>query len=139
MESWQTAVIVVVTFMAGATLPVLLQLSMALRSARRALEQTTSRAGRALDAVTATAERLDRATASVDERRVRAFMESLDSLMRTVNQLRQSARVATAVGAALGPAVGAAVRAWRAGRPDDGDDTDHRDGDTGVDGEGATP
>lgn len=118
METWQTAVVVVVALVAGAMLPVLAQLSMMLRSSRAALERTSARLDRALDAVTATAERLDRATVGLDERRIRALMEAFDSLARTVSQVRDSVRVASAVGAAVGPAVGAAVRAWRAGRPE---------------------
>jgi hypothetical protein len=59
MQSWQAAVVVVVSIVAGAAIPVLVQLSMTLSSARAALDQTTSRAGRALDAIGATAERLD--------------------------------------------------------------------------------
>lgn len=121
MESWQTAVVVVVALVAGALLPVLVQLSMTLRSARAALERTSARLDRALDAVGATAERLDRATAGIDERRIHALMESFDALHRTLNRLGDSVRVATAVGAAVGPAVGAAVRAWRTGRPEEGD------------------
>lgn len=100
MESWQTAVVVVVAIVAGALLPVLVQLSLAIGSSRRVVEDGGVRLGRALDAVTATAERLDRITAGLE---------------RTVEQVRESVRVASAVGAAVAPSVGAAVRAWRAG------------------------
>jgi ABC-type transporter Mla subunit MlaD len=136
MESWQTAVVVVVALVAGTLLPVLVQLSMTLRSSRAALERTSARLDRALDAVAATAERIDRATAGLDERRIRALMESFDALARTVNQVRDSVRVASAVGAAVGPAVGAAVRAWRAGRPEEGDGEEHRDEAAGPEGAG---
>lgn len=104
MESWQTAVVIVVAVLAGALLPVLVQLSLTLRSSRTVLEDTSVRLGRALDAVTATAERLDRITAGLE---------------RTVEQVRESVRVATAVGAAVAPSVGAAVKAWRAGAPEE--------------------
>ncbi len=123
MGNWESAAVILVSLVAGAAIPLVVQLSIAVRSARAALERTSSRADRALDAVAAIAERLDRATAGLDEQRIRALMESFDSLARTVDQLRESARVATALGAAVGPAVGAAVRAWRAGRPEDGDAT----------------
>ena len=136
METWQTVVVVVASLLAGAAIPLLLQLSILVRDARTALERTRSGADRTLAAVAATAERLEAATAGLDERRVRAFMESFDSLARTVSQLRESTRVATAVGAAVGPAVGAAVRAWRAGRLVDGDAPERRDGAAGPDGEG---
>ena len=136
METWQTVVVVVASLLAGAAIPLLLQLSILVRDARTALERTRSGADRTLAAVAASAERLEAATAGLDERRVRAFMESFDSLARTVSQLRESTRVATAVGAAVGPAVGAAVRAWRAGRLVDGDAPERRDGAAGPDGEG---
>ena len=98
MEGWQTAIVVVVALVAGALIPVLVQLSMTLRSARATLDRTGARLDRTLDALAATAERIDRAT-----------------------------RMASAVGAAVGPAVGAAVRAWRASRPEDGDGAGRRD------------
>lgn len=136
MESWQTAVVVVVALVAGTLLPVLVQLSMTLRSARAALERTSARLDRALDAVAATAERFDKATAGLDERRIHALMESFDSLGRTVNRLRDSVRVASAVGAAVGPVVGAAVRAWRTARPEDDDGAEQRHEAAGPEGAG---
>ncbi len=136
METWQIVIVVVASLLAGAAIPLLLQLSILVRDARTALERTRSGTDRTLAAVAATAERLEAATAGLDERRVRAFMESFDSLARTVSQLRESTRVASAVGAAVGPAVGAAVRAWRAGRVVDGDGPEHRDGAAGPDGKG---
>ncbi len=135
MESWQTAVVIVGSLVAGAALPVLVQLSSTLRRARAALQRTASRADRALEAVAATAERLDRATAGLDERRVRALMESIDALVLTVNQLRERAHVAGTVAAAVGPAVGAAVRAWRAGRPVQVGEARQREGTAGGDAE----
>jgi hypothetical protein len=104
MENWQTAVVVLVAVLAGALIPTLVQLSLTLRTSRSVLEDTSVRLGRALDAVTSTAERLDRIAAGLE---------------RTVEQVRESVRIATAVGAALAPSVGAAVKAWRAGAPED--------------------
>jgi len=138
MENWQTVVAVVISIVAGAALVVLVQLSLAVRSAMAALERSLPRAHRAIDAVAATAEQLDRAMAGVDATRVRSLMEALDSIARTVNRLRDSTRVAAAVGAAVGPAVGAAVKAWRAGHVEDGDGTHHRDVGTGAEGEGGS-
>jgi ABC-type transporter Mla subunit MlaD len=100
MESWQTAVVVLVAVLAGALLPALVQLSLTLKTSRTVLEETSEKLGRTLDAVTATAERLDRITAGLE---------------RTVDQVRESVRIASAVGAAVAPTVGAAVKAWRAG------------------------
>jgi ABC-type transporter Mla subunit MlaD len=128
MEPWQTGVLVVVSLVAGAILPALVQLTLTLRSSRAALERASVRLDRTLDAAAATAERLDKATAGIDERRIAALMESVESLARTVNQAREAVRVASAVSAAVGPAVGAAVRAWRAGLAEPGDGTVRRGG-----------
>ncbi len=104
MENWQTAVLVLGAVVAGALLPVLVQLSLTLRSSRAVLEETSVRLGRTLDAVTSTAGRLDRIAAGLES---------------TVDRVRESVRIASAVGAAVAPSVGAAVNAWRAGAPDD--------------------
>jgi len=115
MESWQTAVVVVISLLGGAVLLALLQLSIALRGTRVALTRTALRARRAIDGIANVAERLDRVTAGLDEARIRTALESVDAVLRTVSQLRESTRVAAAVGAAVAPAIGAAVKAWRAG------------------------
>ncbi len=123
MESWQTAVVVVVAIVAGALLPVLVQLSLTIRSSRTVLEDTSVRLGRALDAVAATAERLDRITAGLE---------------RTVAQVRDSVRIASAVGAAVAPSVGAAVKAWRAGGEAPAPDADEAAGRRGANGKEET-
>jgi len=120
MENWQISGIVVFAVLVGAAIPVLVQLAIALRSLRASLAKTTVRLDRALEAVTQVAGRFDRIAAGVDEARVRSVMEAADSLARMLNQLRESVRVASAVGAAVAPAVGAAVRAWRSGPQGDG-------------------
>ena len=138
MESYQTAVVVVISLLAGAAMLVLMQLSIALRGTRAALERTALRAHRAIDAIATTAERLDRVTGGLDEARVRTLMESFDSVLRTVSQLRESTRVAAAVGAAAAPAIGAAVKAWRAGSAEGGAVAQHRDADAELNGRGET-
>jgi hypothetical protein len=42
METWQTVVVVVASLLAGAVIPLLLQLSILVRDARTALERTRS-------------------------------------------------------------------------------------------------
>ena len=100
MVTWQTALVIVLAVVAGALLPVLVQLSLTLRTSRTVLEGTSARLDRALDAVSAAAELLDRVATGLE---------------RTVEQVRQSVRIASAVGAAVAPSVAAAVKAWRAG------------------------
>ena len=113
MDAWQAVTLAVVALLTGAILPALVQLTLALRAVRAAME----RSERAIVAITVTAERLARLTARIEEGgRVDRLLEAIDSLSGTVTRLQETARVAAAVGAAVGPAVGAAVHAWRASR-----------------------
>jgi hypothetical protein len=125
MDSWQVALLVVASLLVGVAIPVLVQLSLALRAMRVAVERVGDRADRALLAATTAVERLDRVAAKLeDQGRIEAFLEAVGSLSRTIQQLQDTARVASAVGAAIAPAVGAAVRAWRehreGGAPEEG-------------------
>lgn len=114
MESWQTAVVVLLAVLVGAAIPVLVSLSGTLRAARQGIERSGPQLAAALAAVTSAVERIDRIASRLDEgRRVESLLESVNSLSQTVNQLRDAVRVASAVGAAVAPAVGAAVKAWR--------------------------
>jgi hypothetical protein len=132
MEGWQTALLVIGALLVGALLPAIVQLRLSLRALGAATERISAQAGEALEAVTATPRRLDRLTARLEEgQRVEGLLAGIDSLSRTVVQLQETVRVASAVGAAVGPAIGAAVRAWRATRPDD-DAAPERAGDGAV-------
>ncbi len=112
MESWQTALVVILAALAGAAIPALASLGATLRSARLAVDR--AQLAETLAAVRSAAERIDRLATRLDEgRRVEGLFESVNALSRTVEQLRDVVRVASAVGAAVAPAVGAAVRAWR--------------------------
>jgi hypothetical protein len=124
MEGWQTAVVILLAVLVGASLPALVLLASALRSARQLLDRT----GRQLEATIASVSditvRLDALARRLEDgRKVEAFMDGLTALAGTVAQLRDALKVASAVGAAVGPAVGAAVRAWRS-TPSDGHEPD---------------
>lgn len=115
MDEWRVVEIVLVSIVAGALLPAILQLRATLRTVQQRLVGTADRVDRALERIGTALDRLDRATEPLDDgRRVREVMDAVESLAATVNQLRRSAQVATAVGAAVAPAVAAAVRAMRA-------------------------
>jgi hypothetical protein len=114
MDSARVVEIVLVSVLLGALLPVLVQLWLTLRTVQRRLDRTADRLDRALEGLGVAAERLNRATQPLDDgRRVRELMDAVDGLARTVNELRSSAKVASAVGAAVVPAIAAAVRALR--------------------------
>lgn len=123
MDPWQATLLVVVALLAGALLPVAVQLTLTLPAVRAA----AVRADRSLAAVSAAAEKVNGLLGRLEAGgRIDSLVEGIDSLSRTVTRLQESLRIASAVGAAVGPAVGAAVRAWRApregGAPPDGGD-----------------
>lgn len=123
MESWQTAVVVLLAVMVGATIPALVALAGALRSARRTMDRSGAQLAEALVAVTSAVERIDRLASHLEQgKRIETLVESVTALSQTVNRFRDVVRTASAVGAAVAPAVGAAVKAWRETRPDAGPD-----------------
>jgi hypothetical protein len=122
MDSARTAEIVLVAVLLGALLPVLVQTWLTLRAVQRRLEGTADRLDRALEGLGVVAERLSRATQPLDDgRRVREMLDAVDGLSRIVNELRSSAKVASAVGAAVAPAIAAAVRALKGPQEPEGD------------------
>ncbi len=119
MESWQTAVVVLLALLVGAAIPVLASLGATLRAARQTVDRSGLELAEALAAVRSAAERMERLASRLDEgRRLESLFEAVTSLTQTVNQFRDVVRVASAAGAAVAPAVGAAVKAWRETRHD---------------------
>jgi hypothetical protein len=123
MDPWQATLLVLIALVVGALLPAVVQLSLALRAARRSAAQ----AERTLAVVGEAAQRIERIAGRLEQGgRVDRLVDGIDSLSRTVTRLQETVRVASAVGAAVAPAVGAAVRAWRG--PADGAAPDDADG-----------
>jgi hypothetical protein len=121
MEGWQTVVVVLLAVLLGASLPALVLLSLALRSARQLIDRTGGQIETTIAAVSHITVRLDALARHLEDgKKVEAFMEGITALSATVTQLRDTLKVASAVGAAVGPAVGAAVRAWRSTSPGEG-------------------
>ncbi|HEU4385687.1 MAG TPA: hypothetical protein VFR85_19530 [Anaeromyxobacteraceae bacterium] len=120
METWQTAVVVLLALLVGAAIPILASLGTTLRVARQAVDRSGPELAQALAAVRSAAERMERLASHLDEGgRLERLFEAVTSLTQTVNQFRDVVRVASAAGAAVAPAVGAAVKAWREARHDD--------------------
>jgi len=114
MDAWQAVTLAVVALLAGALLPVLVQLALALR----ALRATAARADAALTAITSTAQRVDRMAATLEQGdRLDRLLAGVDTLSRAAAHLVDGVRFASAVGAAVGPAAMAAVRSWNDSRP----------------------
>jgi hypothetical protein len=122
MDSARLVEIVLVSVLLGALLPVLVQTWLTLRAVQRRLEGTADRLDRALEGLAVVAERLNRATEPLDDgRRVRELLDAVDGLSRTIHEVRSSAKVASAVGAAVVPAIAAAVRALKGPEVPEGD------------------
>lgn len=118
MESWQTAVVIMLAVLLGASLPALVLLASTLRSARQLLDRTGRQLETTITSVSDITVRLDALARRLEDgRKIEAFMDGITALSNTVAQLRDTLRVASAVGAAVGPAVGAAVHAWRSTKP----------------------
>jgi len=133
MESWQAVLLVIAALLAGALLPAFVQLWLSVRALGAAAERVSAQAQQALAAVTSTAQRIDRLTGRLEQdQHVDHLLAGVDALSRTVVQLQETVRVASALGAAVGPAIGAAVRAWRAARPDDGTSPERAGDGSGV-------
>ncbi|MBI5068223.1 MAG: hypothetical protein HZB56_08275 [Deltaproteobacteria bacterium] len=113
-ESWGVALVVLAAVLVGAAIPALVQLRATLRAVERTLQRSGARLDEALAATLAAAGRIDAVVVRLEKGgRVEELVDGLAAASRLVVQLRDTVRVASAVGAAVAPAVAAAVRALR--------------------------
>ncbi len=116
-ESGGMALVVLAAVLVGAAIPGLVQLRATLRAMEKTLQRSGARLDEALGATTAAAGRIDGLVSRLEEGgRIEQLVDGIAAVSRMVSQLRDTVRVATAVGAAMGPAVAAAVHAFRADR-----------------------
>jgi hypothetical protein len=117
MESWGMALVVLAAVLVGVAIPLLVQLRATLRAMEKTLQRSGARLDEALGATTAAAGRIDAFVVRLEEGgRIEQLVDGVAAVSRMVSQLRDTVRVASAVGAAMGPAVAAAVHAFRADR-----------------------
>jgi hypothetical protein len=113
-ESWGVVLVVLAAILVGAAIPALVQARATLREMERTLRRSGARFDEALGAATGAAGRIDRLVVRLEEGgRIERLVDSVAAASRMVGQLRDTMRVASAVGAAVGPAVVAAVHAFR--------------------------
>jgi len=113
-ESWGLALVVLAAVLLGAAIPALVQLRATLRAVERTLQRSGARLDEALGATVAAARRIDAMAARLEQGgRMEELVDGLAAASRMVSQLRDTVRVASAVGAAVAPAIAAAVRALR--------------------------
>lgn len=112
MENWQLALVTLSALLVGALIPMLLQLRSSLHRIEVDFHATAGRLAPALEDVRATAHRLRLVADGLEgrERDVGDLVESAGDLARTIDRLRHTTQVATAVAAA----VAAGIRAFRA-------------------------
>jgi hypothetical protein len=113
-ESWGVALVVLAAVLVGAAVPVLVQL----RATLRAIEQTLRRSGPRLDeamaATIAAASKIGALVVRVEAAgRIEQVVDGVAAVSRLAAQLKDTVRIASAVGAAVGPALAAAVQALR--------------------------
>jgi uncharacterized protein YoxC len=117
MESWGMALVVLAALLVGAAIPALVQLRATLRTLDKTLHLSGAHLDEALGATKAAAGRIDALVERLEkDGRIEQLVASVGAVNRCVSQLRDTVRVASAVGAAVGPAVAAAVRAFREDR-----------------------
>lgn len=117
MEILGVALVVVMAILVGVAIPALVQLRATLRAMENTIERSGARFHETLGATAAAVERIDSLVVRLEQGgRIEQFLESVAAVNRMVTQLRDTVRVASAVGAAVGPAVAAAVHAFREDR-----------------------
>lgn len=114
MDSWRIALVVLVAVLVGSLIPVLFQLRTTLRQVERRLRTTGRRVDRTLDEAHAAAERINHLIAGLDggERQLATLLTSVGQLAQTLDRVRSTVNIASAVGAAVAPAVVAMVRSF---------------------------
>lgn len=116
VESWGIALVVLAAVLVGAAIPALVQARSTLRALESVLRRSGPRLDEALGVTASAAGRLDKLVARLEEGgRIEQLVDGVAAVSRTVSQLRDTVRVASAVGAAVGPAIAAAVHALRDG------------------------
>jgi hypothetical protein len=116
-ESWGVALVVLAAVLVGVVVPVLVQLRATLRAMEKTLVSAGPRLDEALGATLAAAARIDAFVVRVEGAdRIEEVIDGVASATRIVQQLKETVRVASAVGAVVGPALAAAVQAFREDR-----------------------
>lgn len=117
IEGWGLALVVLAAVLVGAAIPLLVQLRATLRAMEKTLQRTGARLDEALVATTAAVGRIDALVVRLEKGgRIEELVDGIAGVSRAVSQLRDTVRVASALGAAVGPAVAAAVHAFREDR-----------------------
>ena len=120
MEAWQVAILVLVAVLAGALLPLVVQLYGTLHTVKAVAEKSAKDVEAAVVSFHRIADRVDRLTASLEkEGRIEEIVDGVASAAQMVNQLRGTMQVAGTVSAAVVPAAMAAVRAWKGAMHED--------------------
>ena len=112
METWVVVVVTLLGVLVGFMLPALIQLFLALRSARALMDRLGPKLDATLTEVRQAAQRLNRAGAGLETsvKRAQALFQTVGDLADSLQRLRGSLRTAAAIGSALGPALAAGLK-----------------------------
>jgi len=112
MQSWQIVLVVLVAVLVGSLIPLLLQMHTTLRQVARSSRSTGRHIERAADEVHTAAAHVNRLIGGLEggDKQLASFLDSIGQLAQTLDRVRGTVNVASAVGAAIAPAVVALVR-----------------------------
>ena len=121
MSAAVIALLVLVSVLAGALLPLILQARTTLRSVQAVLDEGRPKLLQTLDELSQAAHQVKAVAADVEEAapQITAFLDTLGEVRETIEQVQGTVRSASTVAAAIGPAVAAAVQAFRAIRAEE--------------------
>jgi len=122
MENWQLAIIILVSVLLGALIPVFAMAALLLASLKRQVESTGRRVDDTLDGVQVAVDRVNRVSSGIDglEEPIADMVTMLGDLTEAIDSARSSLKIATAAGAAVAPAVATFIKSMS----DDGDGPD---------------
>ena len=120
MEGWQIALVVLVSVLVGALIPLIVQLYGTLHTLRTIVEKSAKDVEAGVQSIHRTADRIDRLGAALEkDGKMTTIVEGVASAAQMVNQLRGTMQVAGPIAAAVVPAVMAGVRAWKGAMQED--------------------
>jgi len=120
MEGWQIALVVLVSVLVGALIPLIVQLYGTLHTLRTLVEKSAKDVEAGVQSIHRTADRIDRLGAALEkDGKMTTIVEGVASAAQMVNQLRGTMQVAGPIAAAVVPAVMAGVRAWKGAMQED--------------------
>ena len=115
MEIWQLIIMVLVSVLVGALLPLFLMLTATLAAVRQRITENGTRFDDTMNRIHAVSERLEMASRGLEgsEDDIARFVQAVGSLTDRLTQAEKSVKMAASIGSAVGPAIAAFVEGLR--------------------------